>query len=70
MSKVVEDVVIFLGKSPYRVMPSGRKYKQGRYLCHCGKEFVAITSNVNNRITRSCGCLHNKYHPRHKRNWK
>ena len=40
-----------------------RRYRYGLYECqYCGKEFEALTSNINGGTTRSCGCLRGHNH--------
>lgn len=41
----------------YPTERSKRKYRFGRYLCHCGLEFEAQMVSVTNGNTASCGCL-------------
>ena len=36
---------------------SKRTYRFGLYKCYCGKEFKALTQNINNGSTKSCGCI-------------
>jgi hypothetical protein len=33
--------------------------KKGRFLCHCGKEWISTISRVKNNEIKSCGCLSN-----------
>lgn len=40
----------------YRTNTSKKKYRMGIYKCHCGNQFKAATSSVNNGHTSSCGC--------------
>jgi hypothetical protein len=53
---------------------SKKRKRLGLYLCSCGKEFKANTSNIKNNHTRSCGCkrgniIHNMSNKRIYRIW-
>lgn len=41
--------------APHTKMGWNYIYK-GKYLCFCGKEFIARTCSVTTKITKSCGC--------------
>jgi len=51
-------MVTLIGKSDTKL--------KSKYICECGKEFEAFTSNVNRGFTNSCGCLtYKRLSPKH-----
>lgn len=44
-----------------------KRCKLDRYLCHCGKEFVAIRYQVTSGKSKSCGCLQREWAKRKKK---
>ncbi len=58
--KVRPVLIELLERVPYT-------HPKGRYLCRCGKEFIAQVQHVKGGFSQSCGCWHRELITKHGR---